>query len=101
MHIKSYPILAASGSIGPKLRESDMQVPEGVYQIESLNPNSQFHLSLRVNYPNEFDREQARIDGRAQLGGDIMIHGSQFWLAVWQLAIKQLKSCLFLLPIWD
>jgi hypothetical protein len=73
--IRRYPILAASGTIGPKLREGDSQVPEGIYRIESLNPNSQFHLSLRLNYPNEFDRQQAREERRANLGGDIMIHG--------------------------
>jgi hypothetical protein len=71
----SYPILAASGSAGPKLREGDQQVPEGIYPVESLNPNSKFHLALRVGYPNQFDRDQARLDGRDNLGGDIMIHG--------------------------
>jgi murein L,D-transpeptidase YafK len=74
--IRSYPILAASGNPGPKLREGDSQVPEGLYRIESLNPNSSFHLSLRINYPNEFDRAQAKADGRKKLGGDIMIHGN-------------------------
>jgi hypothetical protein len=74
--ILSYPILAASGDLGPKLREGDLQVPEGLYRIESLNPNSRFHLSLRINYPNEADRAQARKDGRRKLGGDIMIHGN-------------------------
>jgi len=73
--ICSCPILAASGTAGPKLREGDRQVPEGIYPVESLNPNSKFHLSLRLGYPNDFDREQARRDGRDQLGGDIMIHG--------------------------
>jgi hypothetical protein len=74
--IRSYPILAASGQSGPKLREGDRQVPEGIYRIESLNPNSRYHLSLRIGYPNEFDRAMARLDGRRALGGDIMIHGS-------------------------
>mgnify|MGYP006271199543 CR=1 FL=1 len=74
--IKSYPILAASGGAGPKLREGDQQVPEGVYAVESLNPNSRFHLALRVGYPNADDRRRAQADGRTQLGGDIMIHGS-------------------------
>ena len=74
--IRAYPILAASGYAGPKLREGDGQVPEGLYRIESLNPNSLFHLSLRINYPNEFDRAQAATEGRENLGGDIMIHGS-------------------------
>jgi murein L,D-transpeptidase YafK len=74
-YLKSYPILAASGTSGPKLKEGDRQVPEGLYKIESLNPNSRFHLALRVNYPNDFDKEHARSDGRTNLGGDIMIHG--------------------------
>lgn len=74
--IRSYPILAASGKMGPKLHEGDLQVPEGLYEVESLNPNSMFHLALRLNYPNSFDRQQARRDGRSNLGGDIMIHGS-------------------------
>ena len=69
------PILAASGGAGPKLRQGDLQVPEGLYDIPSLNPNSRFHVSLRVGYPSEEDRVQARRDGRENLGGDIMIHG--------------------------
>jgi L,D-transpeptidase catalytic domain len=73
--IRTYPILGASGKLGPKLREGDCQVPEGVYRIELLNPNSLYHLALRVGYPNDFDRQQARVEGRTNLGGDIMIHG--------------------------
>jgi hypothetical protein len=74
--LRSYPILAASGRLGPKLKAGDKQVPEGVYAIESLNPNSRFHLSLRVGYPNAFDLAQAIRDDRSDLGGDIMIHGA-------------------------
>jgi hypothetical protein len=74
--IADYPIVAASGIAGPKLREGDGQVPEGVYSIESLNPNSRYHLALRIGYPNDDDRARARADGRDRLGGDIMIHGS-------------------------
>lgn len=73
--LADYPILAASGVAGPKLREGDRQVPEGLYDIPSLNPNSRFHVSLRVGYPSAEDVEQARAEGRTRLGGDIMIHG--------------------------
>lgn len=69
------PILAASGGPGPKLREGDRQVPEGLYEISSLNPNSRFHVSLRVAYPGAEDVAQAKAEGRTNLGGDIMIHG--------------------------
>lgn len=75
VYIKTYPILGASGKLGPKLREGDMQVPEGIYRVVFLNPNSLYHLALRLNYPNEFDLEMAGRDHRRQLGGDIMIHG--------------------------
>lgn len=75
--LRSYPILKASGYLGPKLREGDRQVPEGLYQIESLNPNSRFHLSLKLNYPNAFDDRMARQDGRTDPGSDIMIHGGR------------------------
>jgi hypothetical protein len=71
-----YPILAMSGELGPKTREGDLQVPEGVYRSEFLNANSRFHLSIRVNYPNAADRAIAAAERRDNLGGDIMIHGN-------------------------
>lgn len=74
--VRRYPVLSASGKSGPKLVEGDRQVPEGVYGAEFLNANSRFHLSIRLDYPNAFDREMGERDGRSQLGGDIMIHGS-------------------------
>ncbi len=74
--VHTYPILGMSGDIGPKLRQGDMQVPEGIYRADFLNANSRFHLSIRLNYPNEFDRAQAQAEGRAELGSDIMIHGT-------------------------
>ena len=47
--------------------------------MESLNPNSRFHLALRVNYPNKFDIEMARRNGRdlKNLGGYVMIHSQE------------------------
>lgn len=74
--ISKHPILGTSGDLGPKLQEGDMQIPEGVYRVESLNPNSRFHLSLRLNYPNPFDLVHAKEEGREYPGSDIMIHGS-------------------------
>jgi uncharacterized protein YijF (DUF1287 family) len=73
--LRDYPILAASGGPGPKLREGDRQVPEGAYRLTAFNPASSYHLSIRVDYPNEADRAAARGEGRTQLGGDIYIHG--------------------------
>src|SRR5262245_45612134 len=73
--VRSYLIRAGSGRLGPKLRQGDHQVPEGVYGVAALNPTSRFHLSLRLGYPNDFDRAHAAVDGRERVGGDIMIHG--------------------------
>jgi hypothetical protein len=73
--LKIYPVLGQSGRLGPKLKEGDKQVPEGLYKIESLNPNSLYHLALRVNYPSDYDKLKAQMEGRQNLGSDIMIHG--------------------------
>jgi hypothetical protein len=73
--IARYPILAASGELGPKRREGDSQVPEGFYRLDALNPNSRFHLSLHVNYPNDKDRRH-RLVPHVPMGGDIMVHGN-------------------------
>jgi len=73
--VRSYPIIGTSGTLGPKLRQGDGQVPEGIYRIVYLNPNSVAHLSLALSYPNAYDRARAEEEGRDTLGGDIMIHG--------------------------
>lgn len=75
--IKSYPILAASGTVGPKLKEGDWQVPEGIYGIESLHPNSNFYLALKIDYPSADDRKTAISEKRDvdKLGSAIMLHG--------------------------
>lgn len=73
--LKKYDFTGFSGKLGPKLVEGDGQIPEGIYRISFLNPNSLYHLSLKVNYPNAFDRQKAKQDNRTNLGGDIFIHG--------------------------
>ena len=92
-HIHTYPFTATSGRLGPKLREHDRQIPEGVYRLTSFNPFSAMHLSMMINYPNNFDRLQASKDGRYKLGGNIFLHGKAMsvgCLAVGDLAIDQL-----------
>jgi len=70
---RSYPVAAASGTLGPKLREGDKQVPEGFYHVtaSAMNPESRFHLSFNIGYPNAFDRHHGRT------GSLIMIHGGR------------------------
>ncbi|HSM37652.1 MAG TPA: L,D-transpeptidase family protein [Longimicrobiales bacterium] len=72
VRLRRYPICQVSGALGPKRMEGDRQMPEGFYEIESFNPQSDYHLSLRVNYPNSSDR---RLGRSGRLGGDIYLHG--------------------------
>ena len=71
--VKTYKICALAGTMGPKRIEGDYQVPEGFYHITEFKPNSQYHLSLGLNYPNASDRILA---DSLQPGGEIYIHGS-------------------------
>lgn len=69
---RKYPIVAASGNLGPKLAEGDGQVPEGFYFVppSAMNPNSSYHLSFNIGFPNAYDKAHGRT------GSFIMIHGS-------------------------
>lgn len=92
-YIHTYPLTAYSGRLGPKLKEHDRQIPEGIYRLVSFNPFSSMHLSMMINYPNHFDRQHAAKDGRTRLGGDIFLHGkdkSVGCLAVGDRQIDQL-----------
>ena len=91
--ITSYKIQAASGHLGPKLREGDRQVPEGIYKISGLNPNSSYHLSMKLNYPNEYDLKYAQQEGRNEPGTNIFIHGDSAsigCLAMGDIVIEEL-----------
>ena len=68
-----YAVCAQSGTTGPKRMEGDFQVPEGFYYINEFNPNSNYHLSLGLNYPNASDRI---LSDSYHPGGDIYIHGN-------------------------
>ncbi len=73
-YIKSYPISLGKNPIGHKLREGDGKIPEGVYSIDWVHPNSSFHKAVRISYPNSIDKANAKSRGDNP-GGDIMIHG--------------------------
>jgi len=70
---RSYPIAAMSGVIGPKQQEGDRQAPEGFYFVTParMNPNSRFHLSFDLGYPNAYDRSHERT------GSALMVHGNR------------------------
>jgi murein L,D-transpeptidase YafK len=70
---KTYKVCMQSGSLGPKRFEGDFQVPEGCYHINEFNPNSNYHLSLGLNYPNASDKILSDAD---KPGSAIYIHGN-------------------------
>jgi murein L,D-transpeptidase YafK len=70
---KTFKICALAGALGPKRMEGDYQVPEGFYYINEFNPNSDYYLSLGLNYPNQSDRI---LSDSLRPGGAIYIHGS-------------------------
>ncbi len=72
--LESYRVALGGNPVGAKQFEGDGKTPEGVYRITHHNPNSAYHLSLGVSYPNEADVANAVGQGRKP-GGDIMIHG--------------------------
>ncbi len=69
---KTYDVCSKSGTLGPKLKEGDLQTPEGFYDVrkERLNPNSKYFLSFNIGFPNQYDRAHKRT------GSHLMIHGS-------------------------
>lgn len=71
--IGAFPLVSYSGVLGPKLKEGDLQIPEGIYRITGFQSHNM--LALYVDYPNELDRKNAMLDHRTKLGGDILIHG--------------------------
>ncbi|MBK8110788.1 MAG: L,D-transpeptidase family protein [Saprospiraceae bacterium] len=73
--LKEYPFTAYSGKLGPKLKDGDRQIPEGIYKVDYLNPNSSYYLSIKLNYPNEFDKSKTKFSSIDEMGKDIFIHG--------------------------
>lgn len=67
----SYDICRWSGKLGPKYVEGDRQAPEGFYSVTpgQMNPNSSYHLSFNIGFPNAFDRANGRT------GTHLMVHG--------------------------
>lgn len=72
--VARYRIALGDNPIGHKQYQGDSKTPEGHYVLDWRNPNSRFHLSLHISYPNNNDKEYAKNLGKPP-GGDIMIHG--------------------------
>ncbi len=74
---RTFSICAYSGGLGPKHYEGDLQSPEGFYSVraENLNPNSRFHLSFDIGFPNAYDRAHGRTGAHLMVHGDCISEG--------------------------
>jgi len=70
--LETYEICKWSGRLGPKFKEGDRQAPEGFYKVgkAQMNPNSEYHLSFNIGFPNRYDRSHGRT------GTHLMVHGA-------------------------
>ena len=87
--IKTYKVCRTSGKLGPKRKQGDLQIPEGFYHINRFNPNSNFYLSLGLNYPNKSDRI---LGNKGNFGGDIFIHGDCVTIGCLPITDDQIKE---------
>ena len=85
---RTYPIAACSGGLGPKLKRGDRQAPEGFYYVppSRMNPNSRFHLSFDLGYPNAYDR----VHGRR--GSALMVHGSDVSIGCFAMTDRKIEE---------
>lgn len=87
--INEYAFCEFSGILGPKQKQGDRQIPEGFYYISKFNPNSNYYLSLGVNYPNPYDE---KTSPHPNLGGDIFIHGDCLTIGCVPLTDDKIKE---------
>jgi murein L,D-transpeptidase YafK len=72
--LRSYRIALGFAAEGDKQRQGDGRTPEGVFRVDRRNPESAYHLSLGIDYPQADDIARAQAGGYSP-GGDIFIHG--------------------------
>lgn len=72
--LKSYRVALGGVAVGPKTQQGDHRTPEGLYVLDSRNPNSQYYKAFHISYPNSKDIATAKKLGVSP-GGDIMLHG--------------------------
>lgn len=94
--LEVYDFCRNSGTLGPKRKQGDFQIPEGFYRISHYNPKSNFLLSLRVNYPNASDKI---LSDQEKPGGDIYIHGGCQTVGCIPITNEKIQE-LYTLAVW-
>lgn len=84
---RKFPICTYSGDLGPKLRQGDKQAPEGFYAVSAkqMNPNSQYHLSFNLGFPNAYDR------AHGYTGSYLMVHGDCVSIGCYAMDDQQIE----------
>ncbi|MBW0004337.1 MAG: hypothetical protein JO216_12695 [Hyphomicrobiales bacterium] len=86
--LKTFPMCRWSGQLGPKHKEGDRQAPEGFYAITpaQMNPNSNYHLSYDMGYPNAYDRAHGGT------GAYLMVHGDCSSAGCYSMTDQQIEE---------
>ena len=86
--LKTFPMCRWSGQLGPKRKEGDRQAPEGYYPISpaQMNPNSNYHLSYDMGYPNAYDRAHGGT------GNYLMVHGDCSSAGCYSMTDQQIEE---------
>jgi len=96
MLLRSYLVALGQQPVGDKVRVGDTRTPEGLFRIEARNPESLYHRSLKISYPDAAHRARARSLGVSP-GGDIMIHGlpaRQAWVGAAHRDFDWTEGCI-------
>lgn len=94
--LETYHMTGFSGKLGPKNQQGDRQIPEGVYSIPVLNPNSSYHLSIKLNYPNALDKKRALNNKVKNPGGLIFIHGKSVTIGCVPIGDSNIEEVFYL-----
>jgi len=94
--LREYRIALGGRPRGPKRARGDRRTPEGEYILDWRNEDSEYHRSIHVSYPNEFDRKRAEELG-VHPGGNIMIHGlpnGEGWIGEGHAGLDWTRGCI-------
>ena len=94
--VRTYLVALGEQPVGDKIRQGDKRTPEGLFRIEARNPQSRYHLALRISYPDAAHAARARALGVSP-GGDIMIHGlpkRQAWVGAAHRDFDWTEGCI-------
>ena len=87
-HFRTWPVVAMSGTLGPKLAEGDLQAPEGFYFVppDRMKPDSLYHLAFNLGFPNAFDCAHGRT------GSLIMVHGNRVSIGCFAMTDEKIEE---------